>query len=147
MKYHTLTLLSDVGAGEATGEEAWSFGAEDRTTKDSYIIRDHWVEDRAGKHLEHDIVTRVKNDMGDPTFHQHFILGIAQLSHLGKIWVSHITIPAFCGRWSFFCCRFDRWVGSVVALMLGVMYNVCSPRNKTISTQRNTTIWEMIDDR
>ena len=37
------------------------------------VIKDCWVEDRPGKRKEHEIVTGVKNDMGDQKFGKHFV--------------------------------------------------------------------------
>jgi len=91
--YRTSKLLSDVDAGEVTGQGTWMFEATDRRERSSHIIKDCWVEDRAGKQPEHDITEKVKNDMGGEKFHEYFVdvrghhraVTSGTLDHLSKI--------------------------------------------------------------
>ena len=72
-KYDTSKLLYDIGARTAIGRGTRVFEVMNRMTERVYIIKDCWIDDYPGKHLEHDIITGVKNDMDDNDFHSHFV--------------------------------------------------------------------------
>ena len=64
------------------------------------IIKDHWINDYPGKLLEHDIVTKVKSDIGSE-FCRHFInicghrktVTSGALGHLFKVLETKTSVP------------------------------------------------------
>ena len=68
-------LLYDIGVDSPNGRGGRVFEAEDRKTKGKYVIKDCWIEERPGRELEHDIVKKIKADMGDEDFNK-YIIGI-----------------------------------------------------------------------
>ena len=85
--YKTTMLLYDIGADSPNGRGGRVFEAEVEAevkaeveaeveeTEGKYVIKDCWIEDRVGKELEHDIVNKIKADMGDENFNK-YIIGI-----------------------------------------------------------------------
>jgi len=72
-EYRTSRLLYDIGADAPTGRGSRAFEVVDQETKEIRVIKDCWIEDRPGKPMEHDVITGIKSNMGDKTFHEHFI--------------------------------------------------------------------------
>ena len=72
--YRTLRLLYDLGADTVTGKGTRVFEVIDQRTKKVRVIKDCWVEDRAGNQMEHEVVVGIKQDVNnDENFHKHFI--------------------------------------------------------------------------
>lgn len=72
--YRASKLLYDLGADTATGGGTRVFEVIDQRTKKVRVIKDCWVEDRAQKRMEHEIVVGIKQDVNnDEDFHKHFI--------------------------------------------------------------------------
>ncbi|KAF9646538.1 hypothetical protein BDM02DRAFT_3270901 [Thelephora ganbajun] len=55
-EYNTSMLLYNVGADIPCGRGTWVFEVVDQETKEVRAIKDCWVENRRGKHMEHEIV-------------------------------------------------------------------------------------------
>ena len=67
-----MKLLYDIGADAPTGRGTRVFEVKDKD-KAVRVIKDCWVEERPGKLMEHDIVARIKKDMGNKNFRAWFV--------------------------------------------------------------------------
>ena len=72
--YRTSKLLYNLATDTATGRGTRVFEVVDQKTKKIRVIKDCWVEDCAGKQMEHEIVMGIKQDVkNSKNFHKYFI--------------------------------------------------------------------------
>ncbi|KAF9642526.1 hypothetical protein BDM02DRAFT_3193080 [Thelephora ganbajun] len=76
--YPTSGVLFDVGADATCGRGTWVFevyeeNPEDDENKVLRVVKDCWVEDCKGKHMEHEIIQEVRAAIGPEEFREHFV--------------------------------------------------------------------------
>lgn len=72
-RFCVLELLYNSGVTPACGRGTWVFKVKDEMTGEVCVIKDCWVEDYAGRQMEHEVVAMIKEKMGDKVFCDHFI--------------------------------------------------------------------------